>query len=272
MTYPSSDQPLITIVTPAYNAEKFIAATLLSALDQSFGDFELLVLDDRSTDRTADIAEEFAARDNRIRVIRLPRNFGAPAGPRNIGVQQARGKWIAFLDADDIWHADKLRCQLEALQRSGARFCSTRMLDFHDETELHFAPAGEYKLRRISFRSQLVRYQTPTSAVMVDASVIRVIPFNEDLAYKAREDLDCWLHCHELLGHSVKIEHPMMGYRLSPQQISGKKWLMVKRHYHVLRNYRFHDGRPLGLAALLFTATHFGLAGLQRLLAGKGRL
>jgi teichuronic acid biosynthesis glycosyltransferase TuaG len=272
MTDLSSDQPLITIVTPAYNAEKFIAATLQSALSQSFGQFEHLVLDDRSTDRTADIAEEFAAHDNRLRVIRLPRNFGAPAGPRNIGVQQARGKWIAFLDADDIWHTDKLRCQLEALQRSGARFCSTRMIDFQDESEVLFEPAGDYKIRRISFRSQLLRYQTPTSTVMVDASVIRATPFNEDLTYKAREDLDCWLHCHELLGHSVKIEHAMMGYRLSPQQISGKKWLMVKRHHHVLRNYRFRAGRRLGLAALLFTGTHFGLAGLNRLVAGKGRL
>lgn len=272
MTDLSSDHPLISIVTPAYNAEKFIAATLQSALNQTYGNFELLVMDDRSTDRTADIAEQLAARDSRIKVVRLPRNFGAPAGPRNIGVQQARGQWIAFLDADDIWHEDKLRCQIDTLSRTGAQFCSTQMVDFRDESELRFEPAGDYRTRRITFRSQLASYQTPMSTVVVDAAVMRATPFNEDPTYKAREDLDCWLHCHELLGYSVKIEHAMMGYRLSPQQISGKKWLMVKRHYHVLKHYRFRDGRSLGLGALLFTGTHFGLAGLNRILPGKGRL
>lgn len=272
MTDTAASAPLITIVMPAYNAEKFIAATLQSAIDQSYGNFELLVLDDRSTDRTPDIADEFAGRDSRIRVIRLPSNFGAPAGPRNIGVQQARGEWVAFLDADDIWHSDKLRCQLETLAKTGARFCSTRMIDFRDEADLHFEPAGEFAVRRISFLSQLMSYQTPMSTVIVDTAVVRAIPFNEDLSYKAREDLDCWLHCHELLGHSVKIEHPMMGYRISPQQISGKKWQMVKRHFHVLRNYRFRDGRQLGLGAIPFTFSHFTIAFLSRLIPGKGRL
>lgn len=272
MTTTSQSRPLVSIITPAYNAEAFIGATLQSVLDQTWTDFEVLVFDDRSTDGTADVAQSFADRDQRIELIRLPKNFGAPAGPRNLGVQRARGKWVAFLDADDIWHPDKLRCQLETLQLTGARFCSTRMKDFTEDSELQFTQAGNYSTRKISFTSQLIRYQTPTSTVMADAEVLRANPFNEDLSYKAREDLDCWLHCHEDLGYSIKIEHPMMGYRQSPQQISGRKWTMVKRHYHVLKNYRFRNGRRLGLGAIPFTATHFGLAFGARLLAGDDRL
>lgn len=268
MTDSITSAPTVTIVTPAYNAENFVAATLRSVLGQTFRSFELLFLDDGSKDRTAEIAEQFARDDDRIRVIRLPKNYGAPAGPRNVGIQQARGKWIAFLDADDIWHPDKLRIQMEALEVSGAGFCSTQMIDFIDDAELNFKPVESYSVRRISFLSQLLKYQTPTSSVVVKAEILRSTPFNEDPAYKAREDLDCWLKCHERLGHSIKVKLPLMGYRQSPQQISGKKLQMVRRHYHVLKNYRFDDGRKLGAGAAVFTATHFLSALPIRLLGG----
>lgn len=268
MTEITNLPPKVSIITPAYNAELYIEATLRSALAQTFGSFELLVLDDHSKDRTAEIADAFARVDSRIQVIRLPRNYGAPAGPRNVGIARARGKWIAFLDADDIWHPDKLRIQIEALEQSGAGFCSTQMTDFRDERELNFAPVDSYGIRRISFLSQLLKYQTPTSSVIVDAETMRATPFNEDPAYKAREDLDCWLKCHERLGYSIKIQTPLMGYRQSPQQISGKKWQMVRRHHHVLKNYRFNNGRKLGWGAVAFTASHFLLALPMRLLGG----
>jgi teichuronic acid biosynthesis glycosyltransferase TuaG len=260
MTDSSNIPPEVTIITPAFNAEPYIEATLRSALTQTFHAFELLILDDHSTDGTAALAESFASEDDRIRVIRLPRNYGAPAGPRNVGIQQARGRWIAFLDADDIWHPDKLRIQLDQLNRTGAKFCSTQMRDFRDESQLSFSPVGTPAVREISFLSQLLKYQTPTSSVVVDAEIMRAVLFNEDPAYKAREDLDCWLTCHERLGHSIKIEHPMMGYRQSAQQISGKKWQMVQRHHHVMKNYRFQNGRRLGLGAIAFTASHFLLS------------
>lgn len=272
MTNSGKARALVTIVVPAYNAEKVIGATLQSALDQRYDNFEMLVLDDGSKDNTAAVVEEYAARDDRVRLVRLPRNFGAPAGPRNIGVQQARGEWVAFLDADDIWHPEKLRIQIDALESTGARFCSTQMLDFVDDSDLQFAPVTNPAIKTISFLSQLLSYQTPTSSVVVATDLMRSVPFNEDLRYKAREDLDCWLHCHEILGKSIKVQHPMMGYRISPQQISGKKMLMVKRHFHVLRNYRFQNGRVLGLGAAVFTATHFGLALINRLIPGRERL
>lgn len=272
MTMQSEHRPLISIVTPAYDAAKVIGATIQSALDQDYGHFEMLVLDDGSTDNTASVVEEFAQLDPRIRLIRLPRNYGAPAGPRNIGVQQAKGEWIAFLDADDIWHPRKLSLQIEALEKTGAKFCSTQMLDFLDERDLSFPPIANITVDRISFVSQLISYQTPTSSVVVAAEIVRRVPFNEDLRYKAREDLDCWLKCHEILGESIKIRHPLLGYRISPTQISGKKLQMVKRHHFVLSQYAFEGGRPLGLGALVFTASHFAIALFNRLIPGRERL
>lgn len=272
MITPQDQRPLVSIITPAYNAAKMIGATIQSVLDQTYGNFEMLVLDDGSKDNTPEVVESFARNDPRIRLIRLPRNFGAPAGPRNIGVKEAKGEWIAFLDADDIWHPEKLRVQVEALTLSGAKFCSTQMVDFVDEADLTFTPVGEYSVGRISFLSQLVSYQTPTSSVMVARDVILAVPFNEDLRYKAREDLDCWLKCHEILGESIKIKHVLLGYRISATQISGRKLQMLKRHFYVLSQYKFQSGRALGIGAPVFTASHFAIALFNRLIPGRERL
>ena len=263
---PSRTEVAVSIVVPAYNAQRYIGATLDSVLAQTFGDFEVIVVDDCSSDATTEVVEKVAAADARVRLVRLTKNRGAPAGPRNVAIGQSRGTWIAFLDADDIWHPRKLEYQMAALARTGARFCSSQMFDFTDESQLEFTDVDEPKVERISFFKQLVKFRTPTSSVVVHRSVITRHPFNESMSFKAREDLDCWLHCHEEIGSSIKIRHPLLGYRIIPGQISGRKSVMMKRHLHVLQQYRFATGRSLGPGAFLFTASHFLFALYYRVL------
>lgn len=251
------NEPLVSVVVPAYNAEPYIEATLRSVLAQSFRQFEIIVVDDCSSDATAQVVQRLAAEDARIRFIGLTQNRGAPAGPRNVGIRAARGGWIALLDNDDIWHPEKLRCQMEALAATGARFCSTQMLDFVDERRLAFTAPTAFNIERIGFFKQLVKFRTPTSSVIVDKELVAKYPFNECLGFKGREDLDCWLHCHEELGSSIKVRHPLLGYRIIPGQISGQKGIMMRRHFHVLRRYRLQSGRGLGAGAFLFTCSHF---------------
>tara|TARA_R110001606_G_scaffold389553_1_gene555756 strand:- start:11502 stop:12302 length:801 start_codon:yes stop_codon:yes gene_type:complete len=252
-----NQSPIISIIIPAYNAASYIRLTLDSAINQTFKDFEVLVINDCSADNTATIVESYCVTDKRVKLINLSNNKGAPAGPRNIGVREAKGRWIAFLDADDIWHPQKLERQIDLLNLTGARFCSTQMINFIDEKELKLIDAKPDDFAWISFNQQLIKNRTPTSSVVVDKALMEKFPFNEDMKYKAREDLDCWLHCHEEIEKSVKILQPMMGYRIIDGQISGKKWVMVKRHFYVLRKYRFRSGRELGLGAIIFTMTHF---------------
>lgn len=256
---------LVSIIMPAYNASNYIKATIDSVLAQTLSDWELIVINDCSKDNTAEIVREYGERDERISLIDLTSNMGAPAGPRNIGVKQAQGQWIAFLDSDDIWHPEKLARQLQLLEKTGAKFCSTQMIDFHDGEYPALEDASAEQYEWISFSKQLFKYRTPTSSVVVSRSLIAELPFNESPLYKAREDLDCWLRCHEVLGKSVKITAPMLGYRIIGGQISGNKWQMVKRHFHVLRNYRLQNGSNLPLVkALMFTFTHFSLAVIFR--------
>jgi teichuronic acid biosynthesis glycosyltransferase TuaG len=252
--------PLVSIVMPAYNSSSYITETIESVLKQSFSDFELLVINDCSLDKTSEIVEKLASIDDRIRLTNLPVNMGGPAGPRNIGIQQARGKWIAFLDSDDIWHSAKLQRQIDILDKSGAQFCSTQMTEFIDSSTLTLRDAEPDEFKWITFTQQLIKNRTPTSTVIADRTLLINNPFNEDMSYKAREDLDCWLHCHEEIGRSIKIMAPMMGYRIISSQISSNKWLMFHRHLWVLKQYRFKSGRKMFFGAWIFTFTHFLLA------------
>ena len=156
--------------------------------------------------------------------------------------------------------------QLAVLAESGKQFCSSKMMDFEDEKELVFTPPAAFRTREISFLNILVKSRIPASSVVVQAELVRRHPFNEAHDYKAREDMDCWLRCHEDAGPSIKILHPLIGYRVSPTQISRSKVLMLKRHYHILSNYRLRSGRRMGMiAGLLFTGTHIVLSAYYRM-------
>ncbi|WP_179945783.1 glycosyltransferase family 2 protein [Polynucleobacter asymbioticus] len=257
-------QPAVSIIMPAFNAEQYIAASIGSVLNQTFTNFELLVVNDCSSDNTRYLIEEIACKDFRVHLINLEKNFGAPAGPRNIGVNRALGNWVAFLDSDDIWHPEKLERQITLMEDTGAKFCSTQMINFRGESNINSIKFMAQSHSKITFLDQLIRYRTPTSSVVMDKAVALNHPFNESLVYKAREDLDCWLHCHEEIGESLKINLPLLGYRIVSGQISGKKSAMISRHYHVLYNYKLRSGTRLGVLAAVFTLSHFFLAAYSR--------
>lgn len=104
---------LVSVVVPAFNAERFIAKTLASAQAQTYENIELVVIDDGSTDDTRSIVETLATADKRLRLFSTPN--GGVARARNLGIEKARGAYIAFLDADDLWHPTKIERQVEAL-------------------------------------------------------------------------------------------------------------------------------------------------------------
>jgi glycosyltransferase involved in cell wall biosynthesis len=108
--------PLVSVVIPTYQGGNRLREAVISVLNQTMPDLQVLVVDDGSTDGSTDRLEEL---DDRVRVIRLPTNTGSPAAPRNEGVVQSTGRWVAFLDGDDRWHPTKLEEQLRILSNSG---------------------------------------------------------------------------------------------------------------------------------------------------------
>lgn len=101
--------PKFSVITPAYNASAYIESTIQSVLQQSFADFEHIIVDDHSTDATLTLAQSYANKDSRFRVLQTDQRSGGPARPRNIGIASAQGTFVALLDADDLWGPDKLR-------------------------------------------------------------------------------------------------------------------------------------------------------------------
>ncbi|MCU1249659.1 MAG: glycosyl transferase family 2 [Edaphobacter sp.] len=129
-------QPLTSVVIPAYNAEPFLERTLRSAFRQTHSNLEVIVVDDGSTDKTRAIAEAAATTDDRVRIISVPN--GGVAKARNIGIAEANGEFVAFLDADDLWHPTKIELQVAAMSRGSgddqpaAVYTLTRTIDTED--------------------------------------------------------------------------------------------------------------------------------------------
>lgn len=260
--YEAKKGPLVSIIMPAYRAASVIGESIDSVISQSYMNWELLVIDDCSTDGTREIVSRFAQDEPRVKLIALEKNHGAPAAPRNIGIRAAKGDWVAFLDADDIWHPKKLMLQMTAIQNSKALFCSTKMLDFTDNSVIIFEDCpAEIDLCNISFYTQLRKFRTPTSSVVVQRDLVIKYPFNEDIEYKAREDFECWLRVHEEIGSSIKLLAPLLYYRIIEGQISGSKIKMTFKTFMVLSRYRLKSGESLGWKKYyyLFTQTIYSV-------------
>lgn len=189
-------QHLVSVIMPAYNAGKHIAESIRSALAQTYGDWELIVVDDGSTDATADIARGFAAADDRVKYI-FQEN-GGQASARNAGLRIARGDLVAFLDADDLWSREKLELQVTRMSATGVDLVFSDGYIFSDDDpasevdEFAIVPgrtAGAemfkllYAFNRIATLSVLVR----------KSSLEAVRMFDEERRYQNCEDYDLWL-------------------------------------------------------------------------------
>ena len=123
---------LVSIVSPAWNSSKFIGETIESVQQQTYSNWELLVIDDASTDDTVDVVSSYCIKDNRIKCIKLPKNMG-PGMARQKGIELARGQFIAFLDSDDLWYPQKLQKQISFMKNFGCAFTCTAYEQIDEE-------------------------------------------------------------------------------------------------------------------------------------------
>ena len=120
---------LVSVITPSYNTARFLRETIGCVLSQTYENWEMLIVDDGSTDDTDDVVASFS--DPRIRYFKNERNSGA-AGSRNRALREARGKWIAFLDSDDLWTPDKLEKQIRFMEENGFHFSYTQYCEMDE--------------------------------------------------------------------------------------------------------------------------------------------
>lgn len=264
----SEQKPSVSIVVTAYNAAGHIRDGLLSVLGQSFVDYEVIVVDDHSTDDTTKVVEDTLQNACRFRVIRLGTNCGGPAEPRNVGVSAAQGKWICLLDSDDVWHPRKLEIELNLARETGCPFVSSekRWFKHISETEVRSReelPLIGHSYRKVTIRQLRRKNFLCTSSVLCLKDIFAKHRFNPDASYRAVEDYLCWLHIHE---HSVEwspqILTPLVFYRIWGQSISKSKYKMVLKHWNLYRNY--FRGRPFGWMQVSLSMGTYGVASIYR--------
>jgi glycosyltransferase involved in cell wall biosynthesis len=181
---------------PAYNAEKFIAESIQSVLDQTYKNWELLVVDDGSTDKTAEIALRLGEKESRIKYIFQPN--GRLGKARNTGIQNSSGSLVAFLDSDDLWLPEKLQRQVHILLETSVDVVYSEAVIFYEpgsvpgptEFSIH---AGKIEGPRM-FDLLLLLNRIPVSSVLLQMDRLkRAGPFEELLPYHGCEDYDLWL-------------------------------------------------------------------------------
>lgn len=262
---------IVSVIIPTFNAENFIAETIRSVLIQSHSDFELIVIDDCSTDNTVKIVREISDRDARLTLVELNENYGGPAGPRNIGVSKAKGEWICFLDADDLWHSSKLSIQLALLEKTGSSFCCTQITSFNDKRQFDLCGsfAEQETYQKYTFRHICSRNRILTSSVMIATSLLKSNPFYESSAYHAVEDMQCWLQILEHTNDCIVADARLVGYRMSANQISKNKFHMALKFFRVLNNYKLQSGDGFGWRKYWFFA-QYCFSSFKSLIENKG--
>lgn len=252
MDNPTYSKQSVSVVMPAYNAANYIRRTIQSLQAQTYTDWELVVVDDCSKDATREVVAGFAEEDSRIRLLSLDKNFGGPGGPRNVGIQNASYEFIAFLDADDIWHPKKLEIQVPILIDRDVGIVCSQIIDFYDESTISFQDPYAFRTKVVSSISQRLRNQVPTSSVLVKRELALAHPFNEDSSYRAVEDYDTWLRILAEGSKCIKVLSPLVHYRKVEGQISGSKFEMLKK---VLMVHQTADDVG-ALGAYFYTLTH----------------
>lgn len=227
---------LVSIVVPVYNAGQFLAETISCVQAQTYRAWELLLVDDGSSDDSREIIRQKSAKDERVRLIIQEENSGA-AGARNRGIQEAHGQYLCFLDADDIWLPDKVETELAQIRTIQQTINPKAGFVFMGYEFADVSGTGLGKVvhvpEQITYRQALKNTTIFTSTVMIDRSIIS----DEDIymPYIASEDTATWWRLLKKYGAGYGIDKNLVKYRRSAMTLSSNKMTAVKRIWNLYR-------------------------------------
>lgn len=221
-------EELVSIIMPAYNCGDFIGTTLDSVINQSYKNWEVIVVDDCSTDNTADVVQKYIKKDNRIKYHKLEKNSGA-AVARNKSVDLATGKYMAFLDSDDVWFPEKLTKQIGFMEENDYGFTCTSYTKIDEQ--------GEYLNRTIVAQPRrdydgVLKTCPGNSTVIYDAEKLGKFKIPD---IKKRNDYVMWLQVIKKEKYLYGIEEPLGSHRIRTEGISSNKKSLVGYHWKVYR-------------------------------------
>lgn len=221
--------PRVSVIMPVFNACASLDQAIGSVLAQSFRDFELIVIDDGSTDGSASLADDYALADSRVVVIHQPNQGVAVA--RNRGLQVATGELVAFLDADDWWHPGKLDVQVQCMHDLGVKVSYT----CYERVDRKGSPLNSVSPpREVDFKAMLIANHIGNLTGMYDRSL-----GGEEFKQIGHEDYLFWLEKVRQAGRAVRVAEstPLAYYRISDSSLSSNKFRAAKWRWNIYRRY-----------------------------------
>ena len=221
----------VSIIMPTYNSEKYIIETLKSVQNQTYQNWELVIIDDHSTDNTVKIINNFKKNDNRINLIVLNKNYGA-SNARNIALKNTTGRYISYLDSDDLWKTNKLTRQIEFMQKNNYSFCCSSYEVIDDigrkiNKVIHMPMQINY--------NQYLKYNIlQTIGIMVDIQVV-----NKELLIMPNihigEDAATWLQVLKAGHVCYGLDEILAEYRRRKGSLSSNKFISVIYAWNLYR-------------------------------------
>ncbi|WP_339919257.1 glycosyltransferase family 2 protein [uncultured Flavobacterium sp.] len=243
------ETPLVSIIIPCFNSEKFIAETVRSVQNQTYNNWEIIVVDDCSSDNTVALILGMVQRDSRIRFFQLENNSGTGVA-RNKGLSNANGRYISFLDADDLWKPEKLRKQIDFLKTNKIAFTFS-FYDCIDEEGKPLNKRVEAPLN-LSYRQLFFCNYIGNLTGIYDVNYFGKIPIS---SIRKRQDWMLWLTVLKKIKTAQPVPESLAYYRVRNDSLSTSKLDLIKYNFAVYR--KFHGfSFPIAVACMklfLFT-------------------
>jgi glycosyltransferase involved in cell wall biosynthesis len=249
------ENPIVSIISPSFNSERYISETIGSIINQTFQNWELLIVDDGSNDNSLEVIRYFIHKENRIRLISLKRNYG-PAYARNLGIQLAKGRYIAFLDSDDLWHMDKLDIQIKYMNENNLAFTFTTYRKIDEQGKLI---GKRIKAPKVLDYNDLLKSCVIGCLTVIYDQVLLGKQFMPN--FPKAQDYALWL---KIMKKGVKawgIDHELAYYRIRKSSISSNK---ISKAYYQWKIYR--EQEILGFFQSIYYMTHYTYHGFKKML------
>ena len=223
-------QTLISIIMPMHNSAAFVGEAIESVLAQSYSEWELIIVDDESTDASVSIVEAYAQKDSRIRLFRNPKPIKMPSAPRNMGLSMAKGRYIAFLDSDDMWLPEKLTQQIPLMQNPQVAIVYS---NYEKMTESGKKTGRVIKAPRQADYKKLLRGNVIGNLTGIyDKEKVGIIPFLNI----HHEDYAMWLSILKRGFIAQNTGTVAARYRLSSSSVSTNKYRVLSWQWNIYRN------------------------------------
>ena len=223
------NEKLVSVITPTYNCAKFIARTIDSVMAQTYGNWEMIIVDDRSSDNTKEIVEEYIKNDPRIKYHLLEVNSGA-AVARTTAMKLAQGAYMAFLDSDDVWMPDKLERQIKWMQENDYAFSCTSYEQIDEDDNLLGKTIKTVK--KTNYNRLILDCPVGNSTVVYDVEKMGKF---EVPNIRKRNDDALWLQMLKKEKYIYGMPDVLMKYRIRKNSISSNKLKVIKYHWILYR-------------------------------------